>query len=82
MTEKMQYYKLNIRIPCDTGGCWEEIYISGKALKISHPSLQRANPYAGSGKIESKLEEISKEEFEEVKKEIPYGLWWLRYENG
>ena len=42
--------------------------------------LFRSKAYSDPKKIESNLEEISKEKFEEAEKETPYGLWWLKHE--
>ena len=77
MAKEMKYYKMSIRIPCDSGGCWENIYISGKNLNISHPYLKRSHLWFDVGKdIESKLEEISKKEFEKIKKEKGPSQWF------
>jgi len=78
MVEEIKYYELSIRIPCNSGGCWEKVYIQGRDIKLSHPNVSRSHMYFGNNEVESKLEEISKEEFEKAEKETPVGLWWLK----
>jgi len=64
VAKEVQYYRLRIWVPCDNGGCQEEIYFAGENLKISRPELQRSITNFNSKKIQSELEDISEKEFE------------------
>lgn len=78
MTNDLESYKLRIRIPCSSGGCWGTTYIQGKEVKISRPKLRRSPTYSGPGKIESDLEEMSVKDFEKLERKTDPSQWLVK----
>ena len=59
-----KYYVLEMRIPCDAGGCWVNTPIRGIDLTVSTPQNSSRN-------IEYKLKEINEKEYHKLINNLP-----------